>query len=77
MGTNNFDTQVTRKLVVVGDGMTGKTCLLYAFKDDDFDPTHPPTIFETYLAEIEIDGKTVSLLKIRILISVDYLFSFI
>jgi len=47
MGTNNFDTQVTRKLVVVGDGMTGKTCLLYAFKDDDFDPTHPPTIFET------------------------------
>lgn len=53
-------TQLTRKLVVVGDGMTGKTCLLYAFKDDDFNPTHPPTIFDTYLAEIEIDGKTVS-----------------
>ena len=53
-------TQKTRKLVVVGDGMAGKTCLLYAFKDDTFDPTHPPTIFDTYLAEVELDGKTVS-----------------
>jgi Ras family protein A len=49
-----------RKLVVVGDGMAGKTCLLFAFKDDNFDPSHPPTIFDTYLAEIELDGKTVS-----------------
>jgi small GTP-binding protein len=48
-----------RKLVVVGDGMAGKTCLLYAFKDDNFDPSHPPTIFETYSAEIELDGQTV------------------
>jgi small GTP-binding protein len=50
----------TRKLVVVGDGMSGKTCLLYAFKDHRFNPTHPPTIFDTYLAEVELDGKTVS-----------------
>ena len=49
-----------RKLVVVGDGMAGKTCLLYAFKDDNFDPTHPPTIFETYAAEVQLDGQTVS-----------------
>ena len=52
--------QRTRKLVVVGDGMAGKTCLLFAFKDDTFDPTHPPTIFDTYLAEVELDGKTVT-----------------
>lgn len=52
--------QKTRKLVVVGDGMAGKTCLLYAFKDDTFDPTHPPTIFDTYLAEVELEGKNVS-----------------
>ena len=49
-----------RKLVVVGDGMAGKTCLLYAFKYDNFDASHPPTIFETYAADIELDGKTVS-----------------
>lgn len=53
--------QKTRKLVVVGDGMAGKTCLLYAFKDDTFDPTHPPTIFDTYLAEVELDAKTVNI----------------
>jgi len=52
--------QKTRKLVVVGDGMAGKTCLLFAFKDDNFDPTHPPTIFDTYPAEVELDGKTVN-----------------
>lgn len=55
-----INTEMTRKLVVVGDGMAGKTCLLYAFKDDDFNPTHPPTIFDTYLAEVELDGKLVS-----------------
>jgi len=49
----------TRKLVVVGDGMAGKTCLLFAFKNDNFNPSHPPTIFETYPAEIQLDGKTV------------------
>lgn len=49
-----------RKLVVVGDGMAGKTCLLYAFKYDNFNDSHPPTIFETYAAEMELDGKTVS-----------------
>ena len=53
--------QKTRKLVVVGDGMAGKTCLLFAFKDDTFDPTHPPTIFDTYLAEVELDAKTVTI----------------
>jgi small GTP-binding protein len=53
--------QKTRKLVVVGDGMAGKTCLLYAFKDDKFDSSLPPTIFETYAAEIQVDGKTVSI----------------
>lgn len=52
--------QKTRKLVVVGDGMAGKTCLLFAFKDDNFDPSHPPTIFDTYPAEVQLDGKTVS-----------------
>ena len=52
--------QKSRKLVVVGDGMSGKTCLLFAFKDDHFNPDHVPTVFDTYVAEIEVDGKTVS-----------------
>jgi small GTP-binding protein len=51
--------QKSRKLVVVGDGMSGKTCLLFAFKDDEFNSDHVPTVFDTYVAEIEVDGKTV------------------
>ena len=53
-------TQKSRKLVVVGDGMSGKTCLLFAFKDDEFNADHVPTVFDTYVAEIEVDGKPVS-----------------
>ncbi|CAF0727893.1 unnamed protein product [Didymodactylos carnosus] len=51
----------SKKLVIVGDGMCGKTCLLFAFKDDKFIPTHDATIFDTYVADIEVDGKTVDL----------------
>jgi small GTP-binding protein len=50
----------SRKLVIVGDGMCGKTCLLFAFKDDRFIATHDATIFDTYVADIQVDGKTVS-----------------
>jgi small GTP-binding protein len=48
-----------RKLVVVGDGMCGKTCLLYAFTHDTFDPHYAPTIFDTHAVDIQVDGKRV------------------
>jgi len=56
---NNGSLRKNRKLVIVGDGMCGKTCLLFAFKDDRFIPTHDATIFDTYVADIQVDGKTV------------------
>ena len=49
----------SRKLVIVGDGMCGKTCLLFAFKDDRFIASHDATIFDTYVADIQVEGKTV------------------
>jgi small GTP-binding protein len=49
-----------KKLVIVGDGMCGKTCLLFAFKEDKFIPTHDATIFDTYVADIQVDGNTVN-----------------
>ena len=60
--TNNGPTPIlkSRKLVVVGDGSSGKTCLLFAFKDDKFHQDHVPTVFDTYVSEIAVDGKTVS-----------------
>lgn len=44
------------KLVVIGDGTVGKTCLLVAFAKGDFDEEYIPTVFETYVADIEVDG---------------------
>lgn len=49
------------KLVVVGDGMVGKTCLLLSFSRGQFLDGYIPTVFETYVADIEIDGKPVEL----------------
>lgn len=62
--TTNPSITKTRKLVVVGDGMAGKTCLLYSYIYKTFDTTHTPTIFDTYAADIEINGKKVSLFNI-------------
>jgi Ras family protein A len=57
----NGSVRKNKKLVIVGDGMSGKTCLLFAFKDDRFIPSHDATIFDTYVADIQVDGKTVNI----------------
>ena len=50
-----------KKLVVVGDGACGKTCLLSTFSKDEFPEVHVPTVFETDVADIEVDGTLVEL----------------
>ena len=52
---------IRKKLVVVGDGACGKSCLLIVFSTDEFPSVYVPTVFETYVADIEVDGKQVSL----------------
>jgi small GTP-binding protein len=47
-----------RKLVVVGDGACGKTCLLIAFTQDEYNETYVPTVFETYISDIKVDDQT-------------------
>jgi len=48
-----------KKLVIVGDGACGKTCLLIVFSKDQFPEVYVPTVFENYVADIEVDGKQV------------------
>ncbi|CCX04494.1 P-loop containing nucleoside triphosphate hydrolase protein [Pyronema domesticum] len=44
---------VRRKLVIVGDGACGKTCLLIRFSSNTFDPdAYVPTVFENYVKDI-------------------------
>jgi len=52
---------VRKKLVIVGDGACGKTCLLIVFSKDEFPEVYVPTVFENYVADIEVDGKQVEL----------------
>ena len=50
---------IRKKLVVVGDGACGKTCLLFVFRQDKFPVDYIPTVFENYVSDIEVDGKQV------------------
>ncbi|KAK2843627.1 hypothetical protein Q7C36_011842 [Tachysurus vachellii] len=50
---------IRKKLVVVGNGACGKTCLLIVFSKDEFPEVYVPTVFENYVADIEVDSKQV------------------
>lgn len=51
---------IRKKLVIVGDGACGKTCLLIVFSKDQFPEVYVPTVFENYVADIEVDSKQVT-----------------
>ena len=48
-----------KKLVIIGDGNCGKTSLLFAFKNRTFLEGHTPTIVETYVDAVCVDGRQV------------------
>ena len=50
---------LTKKLVVVGDGACGKTCLFYVFCTDEFPLFDNPTLNE--VRRVAVDGKLVDL----------------
>nr|AFK10757.1 rho-related GTP-binding protein RhoB [Callorhinchus milii] len=54
-------TAIRKKLVIVGDGACGKTSLLFVLSEDEFPQGYVPTVFDTYVADIEVDGKQVEL----------------
>nr|XP_061813438.1 rho-related GTP-binding protein RhoA-D-like isoform X1 [Nerophis lumbriciformis] len=44
---------IRKKLVIVGDGACGKTCLLIVFSKDQFPEVYVPTVFENYIADYD------------------------
>ncbi|XP_075430192.1 transforming protein RhoA-like isoform X3 [Ascaphus truei] len=48
---------IRRKLVTVGDGGCGKTCLLIVFSGDEFPESYIPTVLDNYVADIEVDNR--------------------
>lgn len=53
--------RLRKKLVIVGDGECGKTCLLIVFSKDEFPEVYVPTVFETYVADIEVQNIQIEL----------------
>ena len=54
---------IRKKLVIVGDGGCGKTCLLTVFSKDQFPEVYVPTVFENEVTDIAVDGKQVRVSK--------------
>lgn len=54
-------TRKTCKLLIVGDGGCGKTCLLKVFSKGTFPDTYDLPTFDSYEADIEFDGNQVRL----------------
>jgi len=52
---------IRKKLVVVGDGGCGKTSLLLTFAKNEFPVDYIPTVFENYVALMEVDDRRVEL----------------
>ena len=47
--------------MIVGDGACGKTCLLIVFSKGQFPEVYVPTVFENYVADVQVDGRQVEL----------------
>ncbi|KAL0490040.1 Ras-related protein [Acrasis kona] len=52
-------TEVNLKLVVVGDGAVGKTCLIIVYASKKFPTTYMPTVFDAFTTRTKIDDASV------------------
>lgn len=49
------------KLVIVGDGSVGKTCILLRYTKSEFNPKHVATIFENQICKVPFNNKIINL----------------
>nr|CAB3265398.1 Rac and Cdc42-like 1 protein [Phallusia mammillata] len=61
MADQNKSSSQLHKLVIVGDGASGKTCLLIRRAVDKFPEDYVPTVFEQHVYKENINGQTIQL----------------
>lgn len=52
------------KLVIVGDGAVGKTCLIMAYAENSFPEGYVPTVFDTYSMSIDLKPDDKKIIEI-------------
>ena len=58
---NNNSEPITIRLVVVGDGSVGKTCLLLSYTKDEFPTEYVPTVFDNLVSQVEVNNRLINL----------------
>jgi len=49
------------KLVVIGDGAVGKTCLLISYAKKEFPKDYIPTVFDNYVVNLTANQQNIEL----------------
>ncbi|KAM0674052.1 hypothetical protein GVAV_002570 [Gurleya vavrai] len=53
--------QAACKVMIVGEGATGKTCMLEVFRSGKFPSEYVPTIVDNFIKETEVDNQKITL----------------